>query len=117
VGVTLINGQSTFSCYAIVDSGADYCAFPLPFVSPLGLDPLHAAVDQCVGVGGYGVPTYFWDVVIHLIGTEESFPTKVGFTEGLNHLGMGLLGQEGFFNRFQVSFDLCRSGLFHIEVP
>jgi hypothetical protein len=33
-----------------------------------------------------------------------TFPLYAGFRETLEHVGMGLLGQEGFFSRFQVSF-------------
>ena len=117
VAVTLVNGQKKFSCYAILDTGADYCAFPLPFAFPLDLDPLVAVADQSMGVGSYGVPTYFWDLVIQLRGTQLVFPAKVGFTEGLNTWGLGLLGQDGFFNRYSVNFDLCRSTSFQIIVP
>jgi len=115
VRVTLANGQQRVACYAIVDSGADNCVFPLPFVQPLGLNPLLASAESTCGVGSYAVPTYFWDIVVHLHGTSISFPVRAGFTDGLNRIGLGLLGQDGYFNRFGVRFDLCRSATFQIE--
>ena len=33
-----------------------------------------------------------------------TFPIFAGFCDTLEHIGMGLLGQEGFFSRFEVSF-------------
>jgi len=115
--LTLANGQQTVACYAIVDSGADNCVFPLTFVQPLGLDPLLTSAESTSGVGSYAVPTFFWDIVVHLHGTPISFPGRAGFTDGPNRIGLGLLGQDGFFNRFGVRFDLCRSASFEIEVP
>jgi len=117
VRLTLANGQQTVACYAIVDSGADNCVFPLTFVQPLGLDPLLTSAESTSGVGSYAVPTFFWDIVVHLHGTPISFPGRAGFTDGPNRIGLGLLGQDGFFNRFGVRFDLCRSASFEIEVP
>jgi hypothetical protein len=38
-----------------------------------------------------------------------------GFTAGLERLGMGLLGQMGFFDRVKVLFDL-KEGVFFVEV-
>lgn len=32
------------------------------------------------------------------------FPLYAGFCETMEHIGMGLLGQEGFFSRFAVNF-------------
>ena len=38
-----------------------------------------------------------------------AFPLYAGFCETLEHIGMGLLGQEGFFSRFAVSFNNAQS--------
>jgi hypothetical protein len=108
--VTLENGIHRVNCYAILDSGADSCVFPTPFLSPLGLNPLLASSESSSGVGSYGVPTYFFDIVARIAGTAISFPLRAGFTPGLGR-------PRRIFNRFFVSFDLCRSGTFSIEVP
>jgi hypothetical protein len=100
-------------CFSIVDSGADYCAFPLAFARLLGIDTLKAAKALTAGVGGQR-QTYFADIQIDFHVAE--FPAYAGFTDGLDHLGFGLLGQRDFFERYRVEFD--RQGAkFEIHVP
>ncbi len=113
--LTLINGENRLTCYGIVDSGADYCVFPLSFALVLGLNPQTATQsDRSSGLGSYNIPTYFWPVNIDLAGITQ-FPVYAGFTEGLNHWGVGLLGQKGFFDRFSVCFILSQ-GIFELEL-
>lgn len=114
LALTLINGIHKLSCYAIVDSGADHCAFPLSFIRPLRLDPLRAGLDATSGLGSYNVPTYFWNITIDLHGKAQ-FGVYAGFTEGLNQWGVRLLGQSGFFDRFNVAFN-HRNGIFELEI-
>lgn len=45
-----------------------------------------------------------------------TFDVYAGFTAGLEALGIGLLGQAGFFDRFPTRFDL-RDGTFSIDIP
>ena len=37
-----------------------------------------------------------------------------GFTTGMDQLGIGLLGQAGFFEAFKITFDFANK-LYHIE--
>src|ERR1035438_10061759 len=114
VKVELIRGTDKISCYAIVDSGADHCVFPLSFAAVLGLSHLGQTPFNTAGVGGTGVPMYYWDIQMNLGPT--TIDVLAGFTEGMNTLGMGLLGEFGFFDRFKVLFD-HPAKLFHIEIP
>jgi hypothetical protein len=116
LALSLIYGGARISCYAIVDSGADQCAFPLSFALALGINPFIGPSEPSCGLGSSGVQVYFWDVVIDLQGVTQ-FPARVGFTEGLNQWGIGLLGQDGFFNRFRLTFSLNRTANFEIEIP
>jgi hypothetical protein len=84
-------------------------------MQPLGLDPLAAPIELTSGVGSSNLPTHFANISIDMQGIIE-FPLYAGFTTGLDHLGYGLLGQNGFFDRFNVSFRLCDQ-LCYIEVP
>ena len=34
-----------------------------------------------------------------------TFPLYAGFCETLEHVGMGLLGQDGFFSQFNIQFE------------
>lgn len=111
----LINGTAKQPCYAIVDSGADHCTFPLSFALQLGLDPLSKGASNIAGVGNGTVPTFYWPVKIDFPGVV-TFDVYAGFTAGLDGIGLGLLGQCGIFDRVKVVFDHS-GGVFHIEVP
>ncbi len=59
---------------------------------------------------------YLWDVVLD-IPKMTRFSVRAGFSEGLTGWGLGLLGQDGFFNRFEVTFRLNSDATFEIGVP
>lgn len=111
--ITLANGSRRFSCYAIVDSGADHCTFPLSFALQLGLDPLTGITEGVSGLGSSNVPTYFWNIAID-VQSVFSVKSYAGFTQGLEQWGIGLLGQSGFFDQVNVAFN-HNSGIFTME--
>jgi hypothetical protein len=113
--LTLVNGEKNFTCYTIIDSGADHCVFPRAFMQPLGLDPLVTPIEMSSGVGTTAVPTHFVNLNFDVQGLFQ-FSAYAGFTTGLDPLGVGLLGQLGFFDRFNVEFRLGEKKCF-IEVP
>jgi hypothetical protein len=86
-----------------VDSGADNCTFPLSFALAIGLDPLKMKSTVITGVGGIS-ETYYADVVLDFSGVF-SLAVYAGFSEGLDGVGMGLLGQCGFFDNVNVCFN------------
>ena len=112
--VDLRNGNSRLPCYVMVDSGADHCTFPLSFALQLGLDPLSKRASATSGVGYEFVPTFYWPIRIEFPGVRE-FDVYAGFTSGLDHVGVGLLGQCGFFDRVDVVFH-HREGTFSIDM-
>lgn len=112
--VDLVNGSARQPCYAIVDSGADHCTFPLSFALQLGLDPLAGSVSSIVGVGDGAVPSFYWPLKIEFPGVV-TFDVYAAFTTGLDGIGMGLLGQAGFFDRVKVVFD-HQASLFYVEI-
>jgi hypothetical protein len=79
----------------------------------LGLDLRSAPMEAISGVGSSGVPTHFFDIEIDLQGVTR-FPVYAGFTSGLDDIGLGLLGQSGFFDRFNVHFKLAER-IYEIE--
>jgi len=72
-------------------------------MQPLGLDPLSAPLELTSGVGSSNVPTHYCSVTLDLRVTQ--FQVYAGFSAGLDELGIGLLGQEGFFEKFKIMFD------------
>jgi hypothetical protein len=98
---------------ALVDSGADACLFPLTVATLLKMDVLRLPKAMTGGVGSQSNVTYYDTVSIDL-GNGIAFDAYVGFTEGMNSVGMALLGQDGFFEKFNVEF-LHKQRIFTIE--
>jgi hypothetical protein len=125
--LTAANGKE-LRCLVWPDSGADACVFPASFATAMGLDLLQMPQNQTGGVGNTGNTTHYDNLSIEILTAtqdasgnwalkaEFSFTAYVGFTPGLEAQGWGLLGQAGFFERYQVTFDHA-ARLFHIDVP
>jgi hypothetical protein len=96
------NGQ-TFRCSVLLDTGADHCAFPASFASLLGLDILR--MKSCIigGVGNLSSITYYDSLEVDL-GDGIRFKSLMGFTDGLEKQGFGVLGHLGFFEYYDVHF-------------
>lgn len=114
VRLQLVAEASRLSCYGIVDSGADWCIFPFSFALQLGLDPLQAKANAVGGVGSMANTVYHWDMVLDF--GLFALNSRVGFTQGLDAWGVGLLGQIGFLDQVKVELDY-RGGSFYIEYP
>jgi hypothetical protein len=90
-------------CLVCPDSGADYCLFPTSFAALLGLDVLTMPKNLTIGVGSSANTTYYGTLGID-VGMGIAFKSYVGFTTGLDSVGLGLLGQAGFFEYYNVTF-------------
>ena len=102
--VALRSSSVRYSLLATVDSGADFCLFPLFLVDHLGLNIDEAKLIP--NISGYGsdggedVP--FWSLTME-IENGPSLSTMVGFSA--RQKDFGLLGQRGFFSEFeQINF-------------
>jgi hypothetical protein len=104
LALNLLTGSRSFSCYALIDSGADDCIFPAMFVQRLGLEFHSGRRYSFGGVGSSGQEAYFLDVDVDIVGVAMH-TLSVGFSTSLDGRGHGLLGQNGFFERFSVRFD------------
>lgn len=106
-------------CRICLDTGADNCVFPLSFAERLGFDLKTMPMSITQGATGQG-EIYYGDVSISIpLGPEDGDPeltveTRAGFTEGLDAQGIGLLGQIGFFDKYDVSFKY-REGRFYVR--
>ena len=83
----------------LIDSGADYCIFSIEIARKLGVVLSRNNKIQFVGVGKDMVQGSFGEVEIKI--DEELYKTKVIFAE-ISDFGHGILGQKGFFDRFDV---------------
>jgi hypothetical protein len=95
-------------CVVCLDSGADHCLFPAIFASTLGIDLLRLKKHLTSGVGSSSNPTYYADLQVTL-DRGIQFTSYVGFTPALDPQGIGLLGQFGFFDTYNVHFQLKQS--------
>jgi hypothetical protein len=57
---------------------------------------------------GGGANTTYWDTITVDLGHGLVFPAYTGFTQGKDAMGLGLLGQDGFFDRYGVEFLLSK---------
>ena len=98
---------------ALVDSGADACLFPRDVAEILGIDVEAGRRANLTGIGGNRIPFFFHE--IEILFDRYQVRTQAGFAKG--SIGAtGLLGQEGFFDQFTISFNL-QNGLFEVRKP
>ena len=105
-----------FRCRARLDTGADGCMFPLSFAGALGLSLERMDRADTLGVTGSGV-AYYTDLRIFVVVVDGGLlpiTARAGFTEGMNALGEGILGHQGFFDSCTVTFNVSR-GTFTID--
>ena len=105
-----------FNCIVEADTGADNTVFPLSFAVALGLDPLSMPKNTTGGVGSSANVTYWQNIEIELPQLGVTIPIYAGFTSAMEAQGIGLLGQKGFFDRFNVSFH-HKIKIFQVEIP
>lgn len=95
----VIRSENNFAIYPmLIDSGADYCIFNIELAQALGIK-LTKKKANFKGVGKDKIKG-FWGKVEIKIGNIP-YETKAIFAE-INDFGHGILGQQGFFDRFDV---------------
>jgi hypothetical protein len=117
--VVLLNGPKAVGTFALVDSGADSCVFPASLAAPLGIALPNQRSCVFCGIGADAQVAFYekiemglWDTAAKKMGYR--FAVYAGFCPSMEHVGMGLLGQDGFFSQFKVIVDY-RAGCFDIE--
>jgi len=87
----------------VVDSGSPCCLFKTDLADFLGIDLKSGEVDSMGGVvQGITEPVYFHKVRI-FVESDWVIEVKAGFMKKLSV--NGILGRNGFFDKFQVRFD------------
>lgn len=109
--LTLRRGSISINTFAIVDSGADECIFPASLGIALGVPIPNPNVYVFSGTANQPQNAYFDDVHVSVMASTSppqiafEFELYAGFCETLEHVGLGLLGQNGFFSLFKVVMD------------
>lgn len=108
--VSLEHEGKTISTWALVDSGADFCIFPASIGHALGIAIPNQNATPFSGTADAPQIAYFAKLRASIWNGDWSyqplsFDLYAGFCDTLEHVGLGLLGQDGFFSRFKISFD------------
>jgi len=114
VGLLLQHNGKQMVVFALIDSGSDSCVFPASIADSLDIPIPNARSSSFSGSKNEAQMAYFEEVQATILPMDGpniqpdqeplTFPLYAGFCETLEHVGMGLLGQEGFFSRFTVNF-------------
>jgi predicted aspartyl protease len=97
------SGKNTRRYKVLVDSGADINVFSASLAESLGLE---LQDGEAVTVrGATGKPGTFYAHPVTIEVANQSFTTTAAFAD-MPHLELaGLVGQQGFFDHFIVTFD------------
>ena len=105
IPVTLSTGPKSARLLALIDSGADNTIFNMQVAAMIGLRLGKAPADSFCGTSGHEQTARYRRLTIR-VGTV-SYRAMVGFAE-LPFDVAGILGQDGFFDRFAVTLDQTR---------
>lgn len=86
----------------LVDSGADWCLFPVSIGEQLKMPVDQGKKMPFKGATATGM-AYFHEVTLEIGGWEHN--CIVGFSSDFDAMG-GILGQYGFFDHYEVKFNL-----------
>ena len=92
-----------FGYLVLIDSGADYCIFHAQIGELLGLDIKSGKPLVFHGTSGEPQTAYFHEITFKIGGFSHK--CEVGFSDDMKKLPYGLLGQDGFFDRWIVKFE------------
>lgn len=95
--------------YVLIDSGADYCIFHAQVGEQLGLDIKSGASLTFFGTSGTPQVAYFHKITFKIGGHPHT--CKVGFSYDMDQLAYGILGQDGFFNKWTVKFEYQKENI------
>lgn len=99
VKIILKNNNKKYETLALVDSGADNCLFPIAFGYALGLDIKSVKPEIIRGINNIKTPAYYHKITLTIRG--NSIEVRCGFCDDLPIV---ILGQEGFFEIYDITF-------------
>lgn len=99
--VRLLSGDNYVDVDCLVDSGAVDCMFHTDFADELGIDLRGLEEREYYGIDGKVMIGRIAPVSIQIAGLRDPVRIEVAFVEENQ---IPLLGQAGFFDRFEVRF-------------
>ena len=102
IPVILICGKSVVGYLAVVDSGSDYCVFESKVADYLGIKLTSGNKRAIRGISGEPIKGYEHKIIFKIAGKQ--YKTKVIFSKQIPPNSFGVLGNQGFFDHFKVTF-------------
>ena len=93
----------TFGYLVLIDSGADYCIFHASIGELMGINIKSGTSLTFYGTSGEPQVAYFHKITFRMGGHPHT--ADVGFSYDMEKLAYGILGQDGFFNRWNIKFE------------
>ena len=112
--VRLINCDRRKDVISLVDSGADISLFHSDIGRMIGIEIEAAPELAFQGISGAREVAYLHRLDLVVRGLD-AVTLDVGFTNSMA-VGTGLLGQRGFFEQFQINFELSQKSFDIIPV-
>lgn len=88
---------------ALIDSGSDYCVFPIDAAKALDIPIEKARRTHLTGVLEGKAELFLYPVKLTI--GQYSIEVTVGFAKEMSRYAPCALGQKGFFDNFKVYFD------------
>jgi predicted aspartyl protease len=95
-----------FGYLVLIDSGADFCVFHAEIGEKLGLNVLDGDKLTFYGTSGQPQKAYFHNISFKIGGHLHN--AYVGFSYEMKSLAYGILGQDGFFNKWVIKFEYLK---------
>ncbi|MHB8105570.1 MAG: pepsin/retropepsin-like aspartic protease family protein [Dehalococcoidales bacterium] len=113
IPIQLISGVEKVGYLALIDSGADFCVFHASIGETIGVDIESGKKQGFSGVSNQSqqLTAYFHTIQIEVGGYK--YDCWAGFSRDIEGQPYGILGQQGFFSLFNVTFDYEKE---HIEL-
>ena len=103
------NKNYSFGYFVLIDSGADYCIFHALVGEQLGLDIKSGIPLKFYGTSGQPQKAYFHKIKFKIGGISHE--CLVGFSYDMEQLAYGILGQDGFFDKWIIKFEYQKENI------
>ena len=111
VPIIFIGKKKIIGYEALIDSGSDFNVFDAGIADVLGVNLTSGHKRQILGIGAQKLKGYEHIIDIRVAG--KKYETKIIFSRHIPPNSYGILGQQGFFDNFEVKFDYRKK---YIEV-
>ncbi len=101
--------NDNFGYLVLIDSGADFCVFHAEIGEKLELDVLKGDELTFYGTSGQAQKAYFHNISFRIGGHLHN--AYVGFSYEMKSLAYGILGQNGFFDKWVIKFEYSKENV------